>query len=138
MQYKIPVQIENEDPIVFNLSLRQLAIIVRWWWIAYGIFKKLQPTVWAEIRAIPSLIVLGIALIVALFKQYEMTFLPFMLALLRFNINFKERYWVKWIDSFWLLDTWIISISEKKDEKNIDFKDKLNKLENLEEKLKKI
>lgn len=27
MRYKIPVQIENEDTIVFGLSLRQLMII---------------------------------------------------------------------------------------------------------------
>lgn len=28
MQYKIPVQIENEDSIVMGLSLRQLAIMM--------------------------------------------------------------------------------------------------------------
>lgn len=28
MQYKIPVQIENEDPIFMGLSLRQLFIIL--------------------------------------------------------------------------------------------------------------
>ena len=28
MQYKIPVQIENEDPIFLGLSLRQLTIIM--------------------------------------------------------------------------------------------------------------
>jgi hypothetical protein len=30
MQYKIPVQIENEDPIMLWLSLRQLMIIMVW------------------------------------------------------------------------------------------------------------
>lgn len=28
MQYKIPIQIENEDTIVLNLSLRQLGIMM--------------------------------------------------------------------------------------------------------------
>ena len=28
MQYKIPVQVENEDPIFLNLSVRQLGIIM--------------------------------------------------------------------------------------------------------------
>lgn len=28
MQYKIPVQVENEDPIFLGLSLRQLMIIM--------------------------------------------------------------------------------------------------------------
>ena len=30
MQYKIPIQIENEDTIVAGLSLRQLAIMMLW------------------------------------------------------------------------------------------------------------
>ncbi len=30
MQYKIPIQIENEDTIVAGLSLRQLIIIMVW------------------------------------------------------------------------------------------------------------
>jgi len=28
MQYKIPVQIENEDPILLGLSLKQLAVLM--------------------------------------------------------------------------------------------------------------
>lgn len=28
MQYKIPVQVENEDPILLGLSLRQLTIVM--------------------------------------------------------------------------------------------------------------
>jgi hypothetical protein len=28
MQYKIPIQIENEDTIIFDLSLRQMGIII--------------------------------------------------------------------------------------------------------------
>ncbi len=30
MQYKIPVQIENEDPIIGNISLRQIIIMMGW------------------------------------------------------------------------------------------------------------
>jgi hypothetical protein len=30
MQYKIPIQIENEDTIVAGLSLRQLTIMMIW------------------------------------------------------------------------------------------------------------
>ncbi len=41
MQYKIPVQIENEDPILLGLSLRQLTIIMISWAIAYQTFKSL-------------------------------------------------------------------------------------------------
>jgi hypothetical protein len=41
MQYKIPVQIENEDPILLGLSLRQLAIIMVFFGIAYSIYTSL-------------------------------------------------------------------------------------------------
>jgi hypothetical protein len=44
---------------------------------------------------IPAGIILFIAVVIALWKNSEMTFLPFMLNLLRLNINSKERIWVK-------------------------------------------
>ena len=54
MQYKIPVQIENEDPIFLWLSLRQLGIIMIGWWISYSIFGSLVNSVGFEIAIIPS------------------------------------------------------------------------------------
>lgn len=138
MQYKIPVQIENEDPILLWLSLKQLWIIMWWFGIAYWIFKSLEPNTWAEIAAIPSLIVVAITLFVALFKQYEMTFLPFILSLLRFNINFKERSWKSGIDSFSPLDIWIIVDNNNKQEQQIDLKTRSEKIKSLEDNLNKI
>ena len=76
VQYKIPVQIENEDPIFLWLSLKQLVIIIIW------IFT----------------------LIVALFKHSEMTFVPFLLNLIRQIINSEPKKWVKWVDSFQPID----------------------------------
>lgn len=138
MQYKIPVQIENEDTIIFWLSLRQLMIIMVWWGIAYQIFISLEPNTGWEIAAIPSIIIFAITLLIALFKQYEMTFIPFILALLRFNINFKERFWIKWIDSFSFLEIWIVVNNTKKEDSLIDFKNKIEKIKSLEENLNKI
>lgn len=138
MQYKIPVQIENDDPIVLWLSLKQLWIMMVWWGIAYWIFTSLEPNVWGEIALIPSIIIAWITLFIALFKQYEMTFLPFILALLRFNINFKERQWWKWVDSFSPLDIWIITNQVKKDDSKIELEDKSEKIRNLNESLNKI
>ena len=43
MQYKIPVQIENEDPIFLGLSLRQLMILMVGFSFAYLIFTSLEP-----------------------------------------------------------------------------------------------
>ena len=71
MQYKIPVQIENEDPIVAWLSLRQLIIILVGWWFAYSIFTWLSPSVWTEIAAAPAIFIWIITLVIALFKSYE-------------------------------------------------------------------
>lgn len=138
MQYKIPVQIENEDPIIFWLSLKQLIIIMIWWAIGYWVFNSLEPNVWWEIALIPTIIIIWITLFIALFKQYEMTFLPFILALLRFNINFKERSFVKTIDSFSPLDIWIIVNNEKKDHQKIDLQDKSEKIKFLKDNLNKI
>ncbi len=138
MQYKIPVQIENEDPIVLWLSLRQLAIIMVWGWIAYAIFNGLAPQVGKEIAAIPWIIIFGITLLIALFKHYEMTFIPFMLAILRFNINYKERIWKQWIDSFSPLDLWYITNSEKKQDNTVSLRDKSKQIEELSQKLDKI
>ena len=138
MQYKIPVQIENEDPIVFWLSLKQLSIVMIWWGIAYWIFTSLEPNVWAEIALIPTIIIAWITLFVALFKQYEMTFLPFILAFLRFNINFKERIWSKWVDNFSPLDIWIITNNIKKDDNKIELENKTEKIKSLQDSLNKL
>jgi len=100
MQYKIPIQIENEDTIVLGLSLRQLIIIMVWAGVAYGIFKYMEPRVGAELSlviAIP-LVVLGVA--VAIVRISEMTFLPLILNLFRLSLNAKSRPWVQGTDSF--------------------------------------
>ena len=138
MQYKIPVQIENEDPIVFGLSLKQLIIIMVGGAIWYGVFTSLEKNVWGEIALIPTVIIVGITLFIALFKQYEMTFLPFILALLRFNINLKERSWRAGIDSFSPLDIWIIVNTQKKEDNNVEVEDKNEKMKSLQDNLNKI
>lgn len=138
MQYKIPVQIENEDPIILWLSLRQLTILIIWWAIGYSVFKSLVNTVWAEVAAIPWIIIAAIALLIAIFKHTEMTFVPFVLNILRFNTNWKERVWVKWVDSFQPIDIWFTTNLEEKKSNDIDFKDKLDKIKELDDKLNKI
>ena len=131
MQHKIPVQIENEDPIFLWLSLRQLTIIMIWWGIAYTMFKSMAPNFWAEISLIPTIFVIWLALTIALFKKWEMTFFPFILAILRFNVNSKTRKRDSWVDSFQAIDIWYISsLSDKKEEK-IDFKSKIDKIKEL-------
>jgi hypothetical protein len=95
MQYKIPVQIENEDPIVLGLSLRQLAILMIGGGIAYSIFTGLAPSVGTEVAAFPAIIVAMLAFMIAVFKSSEMTFIPFVLTLIRFHTNEKERKWQK-------------------------------------------
>ena len=138
MQYKIPVQIENEDPILMWLSLRQLFILMAWWAVAYNIFISLAPSVWKEVAMLPSWIIALVTFLIATFKQYEMTFIPFILSFIRFNVNLKERRWQQAVDSINALDIWFVTKpNEKKDEK-IDFSSKIEQINNLEDKLNKI
>lgn len=53
MQYKIPVQIENEDTIFLGLSLRQIIIFMIGGGFAYMVFKSLEAGVGPEIASIP-------------------------------------------------------------------------------------
>jgi len=100
MQYKIPVQIENEDKIFLNLSLRQLVIIMVGGGIGYSVFKSLEPNVGAGVALFPTIIIVGLALVIALFRHTEMTFIPFLLNLIRLNLNVGNRTWCKWVDSY--------------------------------------
>ena len=104
MQYKIPVQIENEDPIFAGLSLRQLSIIMAGFGLAYVIFNGLAPRSGPEIALLPSGFVALITVLIAVFRQYEMTFIPFIMALIRLNIFPRERSWQSGIDSYQPID----------------------------------
>ncbi len=138
MQYKIPVQIENEDPIIFWLWLKQLAVVMCWSWLWYWVFNSLQPSLWNEAALVPTVLIVWLSLLIALFKQYEMTFIPFILALLRLNINFKERFWMWWVDSFSPLDIWNVTLNELKADDKVDFENKMEKIKNLENSLNKL
>ena len=138
MQYKIPVQIENEDPIVLWLSLRQLSIIMIWWWLAYSLFTSMAPETWAEVAMIPSMSIFLLAILIAVFKYSEMTFIPFIFSFIRFHVNTAERRWMKWTDSFQPIDIWYQTNNNSKKEVNIDFSSKIDKINELENKLDKI
>ncbi len=137
MQYKIPVQIENEDPIIIWLSLRQLIIIMAWTWFAYMTFNSLVKSVSTEVAALPAIMIATLFLVIAIFKYSEMTFIPFVLAFIRYKINLSTRKWDKWVDSFSYLDLWYIT-KDKKVDKKVDFWDKLNKIKKIDEQLEKI
>jgi len=114
MQYKIPVQIENEDKIFLNLSIRQLTIMMIGGGIGYSIFKSLEPNVVAEVALFPAVLIVGIGIVIALFRHTEMTFLPFMLNLIRLNLNVGNRIWSKWVDSYPNIEIgYLKSIDEK-------------------------
>lgn len=104
MQYKIPVQIENEDPIFLGLSLRQLTIIMIGFGVAYLLFENLAPQTGTEVALLPSGFIAGITVMIAVFKYNEMTFVPFILSFIRFSIFPKERSWQNTVDSFQPLD----------------------------------
>ena len=138
MQYKIPVQIENEDPIVVGLSMRQLVVCMIFFTIAYSLFTSLEPQVGTEIALIPSWFIAILWVVIAIFKQSEMTFVPFLLALIRNAINPKERMWQGKIDSFQPIDIWYLAKTQETSEENVDFTSKMDKIQELDEKLKNI
>lgn len=138
MQYKIPVQIENEDPILLGLSLRQLTIIMIGGGIGYTIFQSLNGKVDTIIAATPAVIITLIATVIAIFKHSEMTFVPFVLALLRQTINYKERVWSNSIDSFQPIDIGYISPIIEVKQESVEIDSKKDKIKELSEKLSKI
>ncbi|MCD5375037.1 PrgI family protein [Candidatus Gracilibacteria bacterium] len=138
MQYKIPVQIENEDPIFLGLSLRQLTIIMIGFGVAYAIFQSLAPNVGGEIALIPSGFIAGITVAVAVFKYNEMTFVPFILSAIRLNIFPKLRKWENGTDSYQAIDVGFLSQEGLKKADDIDMKKKIDTMSELQEKLKKI
>ena len=138
MQYKIPVQIEKADNIIFGLSLKQLGILVVGWWIAYTIFTNLAESYGFEIAIIPSIVIGVITAFVALIKIYEMTFLQLILSYIRFNVNLKDRSFLKWIDSFQPIEIGFVTSNDSKAEKSIDFDSKIDKIKSLDDQLQKI
>ncbi len=100
MQYKIPIQIENEDVIVAGLSLRQLIIIMIWWGIGYAIFKSTEAKIWPVAGFLFAAPFVLIGIVVALMKVAEMTFLPTALNFFRLSLNGKDRIWSQGTDSF--------------------------------------
>jgi len=138
MQYKIPVQIENEDPIVLWLSLKQLIILLIWGWIWYSIFKWLVTVTWPEVAALPALLVIWVFAFIALFKISEMTFFPFLFNFIRQIINTEPKRWVKWVDSFQPIDIWYITKTTLKQNKSFDTDEKQEKIKDLNDKIKNI
>ncbi len=68
--------------------------------IGYSIFKKLEPAVGTEAALIPAIFFAAMGVIIALFRNSEMTFLPFILNLIRLQLNVGTRAWSKGTDSY--------------------------------------
>ncbi len=109
MQYKIPIQVENEDTIILGLSLRQMGIIIVGLILAFGFFNKFQATFPKTPLIIICIIIAGIFFIIAKFRTHDMTFLPFILNLARYKINGNGakgdgRIWTRGVDSYSALE----------------------------------
>jgi hypothetical protein len=87
---------------------------------------------------VPAIIIFIIAIIIAVFKSYEMTFFPFFLALLRVSINPRERKWDSGVDSFQPIDIGHVQSSTGVKTENIQFESKMDQLKNLEDKISKL
>ena len=63
--------------------------------IAYSLFKSLRQSVGDTVALFPTVLIILLTLFIALFKNSEMTFLPFITNLIRLNINSGTRTWQK-------------------------------------------
>lgn len=138
MQYKIPVHIENEDKIFLNLSLRQMIIIMAFWAVGYSIFKSIEPQVWATVALVPFWVFTLLGFVIAVFKNSEMTFMPFILNLLRSQINSGSRTWGKWVDSFSNIEIGYVKASDIVDRKKWESRKSHEVYESVEEKIKRL
>lgn len=138
MQYKIPVQVENEDPIIFGLSLRQIIIIVIAFAIASVIFKSLAPNFWTEIALFPSWLIAILWVLIAIVKIHHMSFFPLILSISRNFVNPNERFWVKWVDSTQPIDVWYVFAEDKKKEEEFEKVKNHERLANLKGNLDKL
>lgn len=136
MQYKIPVQIENEDKIILGLSIRQIFIMLIWWAIAYSIIKNGEPYLWKDLSIVLWAIFALIWAAIALWNVYEMTFVPFMLNLFRLMLNSKERIWRNWVDSYPDIEIWFVETYTTKEK--MESKHAWEAYESIENKLKNI
>ena len=75
---------------------------------------------------------------IAIFKQYEMTFIPFVLALILFNSFDRERKWEQKTDSFQPIDIGFLVATETKKKDSVDLSKKIDTMQDIQEKLKKI
>ncbi len=67
-----------------------------------------------------------------------MTFVPFILSVIRLNIFPRTRSWDNTVDSFQPIDIGFLSSAQEKTNKNIDMGQKNDTIQELQEKLKKI
>lgn len=132
MQYKIPLQIENEDEIVLWLSLRQIIIIAVYGGIAYTIFDKSRNSIWDTMALVLAIPVAVIGIVIALMRIYEMTFLPTVLNYLRLSLNGQQRQWSQWTDSYSDLDIGYL-VTSTLETKPIENKESFNKVINWNE-----
>lgn len=127
MQYKIPLQIENEDVIVAGLSLRQLGIIAFGGGIGYTVFNLLEPSIGPKIATVFAAIPVVFFVVIALVRVAEMTFLPAVLNFIRLKLNSSERIWSIGTDSFSDLEIgYVIPSVEKEIAQNATLESKMN------------
>lgn len=67
-----------------------------------------------------------------------MTFIPFVLSVIRLNIFPRIRSWDNAVDSFQAIDVGFLANTEEKKTENIDMEQKIDTIQELQEKLKKI
>jgi hypothetical protein len=79
--------------------------------IGYSIFKSLEQGIGPELASIPAILIILISVFIAVFKNSEMTFLPFLLNMLRVNLNTGIRVWSKGTESYDMLRVGYVTLA---------------------------
>jgi hypothetical protein len=94
MQFQIPQNVQREDTIFLNVTLKQLLILLVGGGIAYSVYIIILRSGQTQlVAAIPGLLLGFVTVAVAFLKIRDMTFLAALLYFIEYSFKPKFRVW---------------------------------------------
>ncbi|MFC1809932.1 PrgI family protein [Patescibacteria group bacterium] len=95
MQAKVPQNVQMADKIVGPLTLRHMIIIGAGGGFAYLIYTILSRSYYWEVWILPVGIIVGLTLLIAFVKIYNVGFGKFVILFLEYIFLPRKRHWLK-------------------------------------------
>lgn len=95
MQFKVPQDVQREDTIIFQLTLKQMIILGVGGGLAYGLYVTLSRSYFIEIWLPPVAIISIITLAFAFLKVYSLPFYEFLMDFIEYHLLPRERIWIQ-------------------------------------------